>query len=118
MSNKILNTKRAGSNAEDAAAQYLVRHGFDIVERNFKTPRCEIDIIAKRKGCLYFVEVKYRSQDGQGGGLDYVTSAKRRQMQRAAEIWLQMHAWKNEVTLSAVEVAANYEVAEFIESIV
>lgn len=113
-----MSTTAIGSRGEDAATAYLERQGYEVVERNFKTPRCEIDIIARKGNCLYFVEVKYRASDRQGGGFDYVTPAKLRHMQRAAEVWLQMHAWRGELTLSAIEVAADYEVTEFIESII
>ena len=112
-----MNTSKTGSQAEQSAAEHLVHEGFEIVERNFKTPRCEIDIIARKSNCLYFVEVKYRSGIGQGGGLDYVTNTKLRHMHRAAEIWLQTHRWTGTVTLSAIEVRANFEVGNFIESI-
>lgn len=112
-----MNTTEAGTRAEQAAAEFLARQGYDVLERNFKTPRCEIDIVARKNKCLYFVEVKYRSSDRQGGGLEAVTYKKRSQMSRATEIWLQTHQWHGELALSAIEVAANYEVTEFIESI-
>ena len=109
--------KDTGNAAETAAAQHLERSGYTIVARNFRTPRCEIDIIAKKGNCLYFVEVKYRQSDRQGSGLDYITHAKRHHMERAAELWLQANRWHGEVTLSAIEVTADYAVGEFIESI-
>ena len=112
-----MNTSNTGSAGEQAAAEYLIRNGFEIIERNFKTPRCEIDIIAHKDRRLYFVEVKFRRSDQQGGGLDYVTGQKRLRMQRASEIWLQGHDWRGEVTLSAIEVGTDYEVTDFIESI-
>lgn len=112
-----MTTTGTGSEAEQAAAEYLQRQGFDVIERNFRTPRCEIDIIAQKGQRLYFVEVKYRSRDTQGGGLDYITARKQQQMQRAANIWLQQHKWDKEVTLAAIEVSANYEITEFLESI-
>jgi len=112
-----MNTSRVGSAGEQAASAFLVRQGFEVLECNFKTPRCEIDIIARKRDCLYFVEVKYRQNDYQGGGLDAITTKKQLQMRRAAEIWLQSHPWHGEMTLSAIEVSANYEVTEFIESI-
>lgn len=109
--------QRSGALGEAAAAEYLELHKFAIVERNFKTPRCEIDIIARKGRCLYFVEVKYRQSERQGSGFDYITSRKLEHMQRAAELWLQTHPWAGEVTLSAIEVTANYEVTDFIESL-
>lgn len=112
-----MSAPQSGSLGEAAAAVYLERHGFTIIERNFKTPRCEIDIIARKGNCLYFVEVKYRASNRQGGGLEYITATKLEHMRRAAEVWLQQQTWRGEVTLSAIEVTANYEVADFIESL-
>lgn len=112
-----MNTTNVGKQAETAAAEHLTRHGFSIVERNFSTPRCEIDVIAQKGDCIYFVEVKYRSSVNQGAGLDYVTAHKQKQMYYAAETWMQEHEWAGESVLSAIEVDHNFHVAEFIESI-
>ena len=110
-----MNAPQTGALGEAAAAKYLEDKGFKVIERNFKTPRCEIDIIASKKRCLYFVEVKYRQSARQGSGFDYITPKKLEHMQRAAELWLQEHQWRDEVTLSAIEVTDDYEVASFIE---
>lgn len=113
-----MNSTQAGQQAEAAAAAYLTAHGFTILERNYRTPRCEVDIIARKGSCLHFVEVKYRVRSGQGAGLDYITAKKQRQMRYAAETWLHEHSWRGEATLSAVEVTGvDFEVGEFIESI-
>lgn len=112
-----MSAPQTGALAEDAAAGYLIQRGYNVIERNYRTPRCEIDVIARKGNCIYFVEVKYRSRDAQGAGLEYVTNKKRAQMARAAEIWLQEHEWRGEVTLAAIEVAADFEVTEFIEAI-
>ncbi len=53
-----LTCKEKGKKAEDLAASYLHSKGFKIPERNFKTSFGEIDIIAKKKLTLVFVEVK------------------------------------------------------------
>lgn len=50
-----------GDWGETHACGFLVRHGFQIVERNFQTPAGEIDIIAKLRDDYYFVEVKTRA---------------------------------------------------------
>lgn len=57
---------QAGNYGESVAAKELKKHGFKIIARNVRTPRYEIDIIAKKKRALYFVEVKYRSTNAQG----------------------------------------------------
>ena len=50
-----------GKRGEDIAARYLIDKGYRIVERNFRSKRGEIDIVAYDKKMLVFVEVKYYS---------------------------------------------------------
>src|SRR3569833_2212844 len=50
-----------GLSAESRAAAYLVAKGYRIVARRFRTPVGEVDIVARRRGVLVFVEVKARS---------------------------------------------------------
>lgn len=62
-----MDKKTLGAAGEDLACRYLERNGYEILERNKSYPKvCEIDIIAKRKGKLYFVEVKTRKSDAFG----------------------------------------------------
>ena len=53
-----MNTKITGNEGENRAADYLVSKGFEIIERNWRTNRGEIDIIAFKNDILVFVEVK------------------------------------------------------------
>lgn len=62
-----------------------------VINRNWKTRWCEIDIVAGKGGVLYFVEVKYRSGSGQGGGIAALTSTKHKQMYFAAEYYMAKH---------------------------
>jgi len=50
--------KSIGKEGEDRAALYLVEHGFTILNRNWRTKRGEIDIIAAKENIIVFVEVK------------------------------------------------------------
>lgn len=107
-----------GRLAENAAAAYLQRHGFEIIARNWRNRWCEIDIVASKGTCIYFVEVKYRQSDSQGFGLEYVTPTKLKQMHFAASFWIDDHDWQGEYSLAALEVSGeDYAVSEFIEEI-
>ena len=53
-----MNTKLTGNEGENRAASYLEAKGFEIIERNWRTNRGEIDIIAFKNDTLVFVEVK------------------------------------------------------------
>lgn len=99
-----MSTTERGRQAEYAAATFLRGEGFVICAQNWRTRWCEIDIVAQKSGCIYFVEVKYRGSDAWGSGLDYVTPRKLRQMHFAAEFWMAKHGQACDYRLSAVEL--------------
>lgn len=61
MKNFTSNTQKIGKLGEDVASMFLVKHGFDVLERNYTKKWGEIDIIAKKDDRLYFIEVKSKS---------------------------------------------------------
>lgn len=80
-----------GRVAEDVAAQYLESQGHEILERNWRTKFCEIDIVSRHEGFIYFSEVKYRKDAKHGDGLAAITKTKLRQMKFAAEYFIVKH---------------------------
>lgn len=108
----------SGQLAEQAAANYLNLQGFHILERNWKTKWCEVDIIAERRGRIHFVEVKYRKNNQQGVGIEYITDTKQKQMKFAAELWLSSRDGYTSAVLSAMGLSGQpIVVDEFIEQI-
>ncbi len=81
-------SKQIGNDAETAVAGWLKGKGYEVLERNWKTRFCEIDIIARKDQALYFVEVKHRASLMQGGGVAAITPRKLRQMRFAATLFL------------------------------
>ena len=113
-----MNSSATGHKAEEAAKVYLEMRGYKIVEQNYRRSRCEIDIVAQKDEVMYFVEVKYRKNDSQGSGLEYVTSTKLRQMQFAADTWVDEYKWHGQYQLSAIEIAGrDFVVLSFIENV-
>ena len=55
--------QQKGKDGEDLAAVFLQQAGYEIVERNYRYKRSEIDLIVRKAGWLVFVEVKMRSSD-------------------------------------------------------
>lgn len=104
-----------GKLAEEAAVEYLQSQGYKIVDTNWKTRYCEIDIIAEKDKAVFFIEVKYRQSGVQGTGLDYVTPKKLKQMSFAAEMWVQNNNWDGPYQLAAIAIAGpNYEITDFL----
>jgi ribonuclease HII len=103
-----ITTKQIGDKAENEAARYLKRDGHEIIERNWRTKFCEIDIVSKKKDIYYFTEVKYRRSDMQGGGIAAITSKKQRQMKFAAEYFVIKHHLRNyDLRLIAIDMASD-----------
>lgn len=77
--------KQIGDKAEEVVADYLRKNNHEILERNWKTKFCEIDIVSRLDDTIYFTEVKYRKNAERGGGMAAITPKKLRQMKFAAE---------------------------------
>ena len=80
---------RTGLSAETRAAAYLMAKGYRILAKRFRTPYGEIDLVARKRNLLVFVEVKAR------GSLDEaayaVTPRQRQRIINAAQAWLMAH---------------------------
>lgn len=112
-----MNPTEKGRKAERAAALYLEMRGYEIIEQNWRRPRCEIDIVAKKDDTVYFVEVRYRASNNQGGGLESITQAKLKKMQRSAWYWTEETEWHGPYQNSAIEVEGpDYQILSFIEN--
>jgi putative endonuclease len=82
-----------GISAESRAAAYLVAKGFRILSRRWKSPLGELDIVARRRKLLIFVEVKARATlDAAAESIDTRTQ---RRIASAAEAWLATYPQPN-----------------------
>jgi putative endonuclease len=83
--------KNLGTRGEDAAAAYLVRRGWTILERNWRCPEGELDIIAHDGRSPIVCEVKTRSSTDYGDPLEAITRQKARRLRRLAARWAAAH---------------------------
>lgn len=83
-----LDLRQRGRIGESAAAALLVRSGYQIMERNVRVGRVELDIVAMDGAVLAFVEVKARWSDRFGAPEDAITPTKHRNLLRAAHGYL------------------------------
>jgi putative endonuclease len=77
---------RVGISAESRAAAFLIAKGFRILARRWKSPLGEIDIVARRRHLLIFVEVKARNSIDEAA--ESLIARQQRRIAAAAEIWL------------------------------
>jgi len=112
-----MNTTQKGQKAETAAALYLEMRGYQIIEQNWRRPRCEIDIVARKDDRLYFVEVRYRGTASQGSGIDSITQSKLKKMQRSAWFYVEETEWRGPYQNSVIEVEGpDYQILSFVEN--
>ncbi len=87
------NSQKIGELGEDIACNYLIKHGYSILERNYTKKWGEIDIIAKKNEKLYFVEVKSKSITSLNF-VSYETSDKNLTDNSTGRPEENMHPWK------------------------
>ncbi len=107
--------QRVGHWGEDAACAYLVAHGYEIVERNVRTPYGEIDLIARAEGFTVFVEVKARASRSLGPPEIAITRRKQRHMLDSAAHYAQektVDHWQIDV-IAVQRVGDRTEIAHF-----
>lgn len=102
-----MKTSETGHLAEKRVANLLKTSGYKIIDLNWRTSRCEIDIIAEKNKIKYFVEVKFRSSVRQGEGFDYITAKKLNQMRYSAEIWVNDNNYNGDYRLMAASVGGD-----------
>jgi putative endonuclease len=80
---------RTGISAESRAAAYLMAKGYRILAKRFRTPYGEIDLVARRRKLLVFVEVKARASLDEAAYA--VTPRQQQRIINAAQAWLMAH---------------------------
>ena len=96
-----------GRRGEAIAARHLVRSGLTIVERNWRCVHGEIDLVARDRDELVFVEVKTRSSVAYGHPLEAITPRKLARLRRLAGAWCLAHPEEHgQIRIDAVAVIA------------
>ncbi|MCF8200311.1 MAG: YraN family protein [Sulfuritalea sp.] len=87
-----MSTRQAkGAAAEQLAADFLLRKGLSVTERNFRVRGGEIDLICRDGKTTVFVEVRLRSSKDFGGAAASITASKQARLILAARHWLLRH---------------------------
>ena len=97
--------QRLGRAGEELAAEHLASLGYEVVARNFRTRRGEIDLVCRRRGEVSLVEVKTRGGGAFGSPLEAVDERKRSAMVGAAGEWRAATGWRGPVRFQVVGIA-------------
>lgn len=106
--------KAKGNEGEDMACQYLESEGYEILERNYRAGRSEIDIIALRENSLLvFVEVKVRTGDQFGEPETFVSENQIEKIRSAAEEYIHGINWQKDIRFDILSIDANHKIRYF-----
>ena len=108
---------------EKLARDFLKKRGYRILETNYRCPEGEIDIVAKQKDYLVFIEVRTKKSLEFGSPEESITPAKRKRMTAAAFHYRQIHnnlppLWRIDVVAVELDQKGNQSRIELIENAV
>lgn len=90
--------------AEQQVVEFIRSRGGQILDQNWRTRYCEIDIVARGRYGIRFVEVKYRRSSLYGSGFEAIVPDKRQRLIRAARAWLMIHGSSEPWAIDVVSV--------------
>jgi putative endonuclease len=94
-----------GREAENMAAEFLKAQGYEIVQRNWRYRRSEIDLIVRKEKWLVFVEVKMRSSDAFGYPEEFVDYTKAKNIVYGAEQYTYENNYNGNVRYDVVAIS-------------
>ena len=114
--------RQLGDQGEEIGVSYLQSKGYVILERNYRTNKGEIDIIAYKEDVVFFIEVKTRSSNIHGYPEEAVTPRKLIKMQAAADSFLnkqidRYYTWQFDI-LAITMQDPNHPEIEHIENVI
>ena len=95
-----------GKKGEQLAVDFLIENGYDIVERNYRFNKAEVDIIAQKEDVLAIIEVKTRSTTDFGNPQDFVKPKQIKNLVKAVDEY---------VTVNNLEVDVRFDIIAIVK---
>lgn len=99
-----MNTKNKGDHGEEIALKILEQSGYEILERNYRYKKAEIDIICIKGGLLIFVEVKALSSTRHAYPEERVNAHKEKMLLEAAEDYIFAINWTKDIRFDIISI--------------
>jgi len=105
--------KELGKEGEILAVEYLSEHGYEIIARNYRYKRGEVDIIARKGDCLVFVEVKLRTNTEYGEPETFVTRRQQQIIMTTANEFVFQRNWQQSVRFDIIAIVPGIDLQHF-----
>ena len=96
--------KRIGDKGEDNAVNFLFASGYEVLERNHRFGRGEVDIIALKNSVMVFIEVKSRKNTYFGYPETFLSQPQQDRIHRAAEEYVLRKEWQGEIRFDIIAI--------------
>lgn len=93
-----------GKKGEQLAVDFLLKSGYEIIERNYRFDKAEVDIIAKIKDILAIIEVKTRSSTDFGNPQDFVKPKQIQRLVKAVDEYINVNNLNVEVRFDIIAI--------------
>ena len=103
----MVTTKVIGDKGEQRAVDFLIAKGYEIVQRNYRYKRAEVDIVASKDKWLIFVEVKLRKNNLYGQPETFVSEKKVNLVHQAATIYIEDNCWKGHLRFDIISICGD-----------
>ncbi len=119
----MMKRRETGILGEKLACDFLGKNGYRIIERNFRCPGGEVDIVAQQQDTLVFVEVRTKRSRRFGSPEESITPTKMEHMRNAAVFYWQNHSnlpesWRIDVVAIQMDNRGHVSRIELIENAV
>ncbi len=96
-----------GKKGETLAVEYLTKNGYNIVERNYRFDKAEVDIIAQKESTLAIIEVKTRSTNEFGNPQDFVKPKQIQRLVKAVDEYVTVNDLDVEIRFDIIAIVKN-----------
>ena len=93
-----------GKKGEQLAVDFLIENGYDIIERNYRFNKAEVDIIAQKEDVLAIIEVKTRSTADFGNPQDFVKPKQIKNLVKAVDEYVTVNSLDVEVRFDIIAI--------------
>ena len=103
--------KEIGIKGESIAAEYLIKKGYTLLEKNFRFRRSEIDLIAKTGNTIVFIEVKTRHSTNYGYPEEAIDNNKIDHILECADHYIYQNQWKGDIRFDIISILLQPELS-------
>lgn len=106
-------TLTKGRIGEQKAAQFYESKGYEVIQKNYRFKRAEIDLIVSMESVLVFVEVKFRDNDKYGYPEEFVSDNQKKMIISAADHFITEQKWEGNIRFDIIAISGNGKLEQF-----